>query len=135
MLRIERIFEAEAIDEELAAYNPLIPDGDNFKATCLIEFPDPAERARELDRLRLVERHLYVEVGERRIRAHADEDLERSNESKTSAVHFLRFQLDTAAVTALRQGAGLAFGVDDARYPHRAAATPALRTALLADLA
>jgi hypothetical protein len=134
MLRIERIFEADAIDDELAAYNPLIPDGDNFKATCLIEFPDPAERARELDRLRQIERHLYVEVGERRIAAHADEDLDRSNDSKTSAVHFLRFQLDAPAVAALRGGASLAFGVGDARYPHRAATEPALRATLLADL-
>ncbi len=135
MLRIERIFEEEAIEEELDAYNPLIPDGTNWKATMMIEFEDVAERRRALAELAGVEDTVYVEIGGRRIMAIADEDLERSSEEKTSAVHFLRFELDDAARAALRDGAELAVGVDHPRYSHRAVADDRLREALLADLA
>ena len=135
MLRIERIFESDAIEEELEAYNPLIPDGSNFKATMMIEFPDVAERRQALAELTGIEDAVYVEVaGQPRIVAIADEDLERANDEKTSAVHFLRFELDDAARAALAQGAELAIGVDHPRYRHRIVASEALRNALLADL-
>ena len=137
MLRTERIFEPEGIAEELAAYNPLIPDGHNLKATLLIEYPDPAERARRLAELRGIERHCWLQVaGQERSVAIADEDLERSNETKTSAVHFLRFELAPAMIDALANGAALAAGIDLPAYTHIVARVPeALRAALLADLA
>src|SRR5690606_25490762 len=135
MLRIERIFESDAIEEELEAYNPLIPDGSNFKATMMIEFPDVAERRQALAELTGIEDAVYVEVaGQPRIVAIADEDLERANDEKTSAVHFLRFELDDSARAALAQGAELAIGVNHPRYRHRIVASEALRNALLADL-
>ncbi|MBS0213321.1 MAG: DUF3501 family protein [Proteobacteria bacterium] len=134
MLRIERIFEPAGIQDELDAYNPLIPDGDNLKATLLIEYPDASVRATELTRLHGIERRLYAQVDGCAPRiAHADEDLDRSDESKTSAVHFLRFQFAPADIAALRTGAVLHFGVDDARLPLRKTASPTLRAALLAD--
>lgn len=136
MLRIERIFEASGIQDELDAYNPLIPDGDNLKATVLIEYTDPRQRALELARLHGIERALFAQVdGHARAATFADEDLDRSDADKTSAVHFLRFQFDPAAIAALRAGAALAFGVDDARMPLRVVASAALREALLADFA
>jgi hypothetical protein len=136
MLRIERVFEPAGIQDELDAYNPLIPDGSNLKATCLIEFADPQVRALELARLRGIEHAIYAQVENAgRAQLHADEDLERSNETKTSAVHFLRFELDATQREALRQGAALSFGVDDDRYRHRAAAEGPLRASLLQDLA
>jgi hypothetical protein len=136
MLRIERVFEPDAIQEELDAYNPLVPDGSNLKATLLIEFPEPEVRARELERLRGVERALYAEVvGHGRAEAHVDEDLDRSTERKTSAVHFVRFEFSAAQRAALAAGADLRVGVDDARYPHVATVDGALREALLADFA
>jgi hypothetical protein len=137
MLRTERIFEPEGIAEELAAYNPLIPDGHNLKATLLIEYPDPNERARRLAELRGIERHCWLQVaGQERSYAIADEDLERSNEAKTSAVHFLRFELTPAMIDALAHGASLAAGIDLPAYTHIVARVPdALRAALLADLA
>ena len=137
MLRTERIFEPEGIAEELAAYNPLIPDGHNLKATLLIEYPDPQERARRLAELRGIERHCWLEVaGQTRCYAVADEDLERSNESKTSAVHFLRFELSPAMIAGLGSGAGLAAGIDLPAYTYNVARVPEpLRAALLADLA
>ena len=136
MLRTERIFEPEGIAEELEAYNPLIPDGRNWKATLLIEFPDPEIRKTQLEKLRGIEDRCYVQVdGCERLFAIADEDLERENETKTSAVHFLRFELSDAMAGALRGGASLAVGVDHPQYQH---AIPALaenvRSALLADL-
>jgi hypothetical protein len=134
MLRIERIFEPAAIEEELAAYNPLIPDGSNLKATMLIEFPDADERRLALARLKDVEHDLALEVGGRRIAAIADEDLERSDADKTSAVHFLRFELDAGARAALAGGAPLAFRCDHPEYRHRAEADASTRQALLADL-
>ncbi|MHB1282493.1 MAG: DUF3501 family protein [Metallibacterium scheffleri] len=108
MLRIERIFEPEAIAEELAAYNPLIPDGHNLKATLLIEYPDIEERRHALQRLRDIEHHITLQVADHaQVSAIADEDLPRSNDSKTSAVHFLRFELDPAMITAWRDGAAV----------------------------
>jgi hypothetical protein len=136
MLRIERIFEPEGIAAELAAYNPLIPDGRNWKATLLIEFADPEERRRELEALRGIESRCWVgAAGRARVFAIADEDLPRENEEKTSAVHFLRFELDAATVGALRAGAALALGIDHERYRHALEPVPpAARAALLADL-
>jgi hypothetical protein len=134
MLRIERIFERAAIDEELAAYNPLIPDGSNWKATCMIEFPDAAERARELAKLKGVEHRIWAQADMRdKVFAVADEDLERANETKTSAVHFLRFELDAASVSALKSGAPLGFGVDHPAYRHQGDVSAAVRRALAAD--
>ncbi|KFN50526.1 hypothetical protein N790_05205 [Arenimonas malthae CC-JY-1] len=136
MLRIERIFEAGAIQDELDAYNPLVPDGANLKATMLIEFPDPEERKRELARLGGIEHRVYAQVqGQGRVPAIADEDLERSEGGKSAAVHFLRFEFAPAAIMALRAGAALAFGIDDARLPLELAVPEATRLALLADFA
>jgi hypothetical protein len=135
MLRAERIFESEAIAEELAAYNPLIPDGTNLKATMMIEYPDVAERRAALERLRGVENAVYIEVGTLgRVFAYADEDLERSDETKTSAVHFLRFELDGAMCAALKGGTALKLGVDHEHYRHELAAPAELRASLAADL-
>jgi hypothetical protein len=136
MLRAERIFEPAGIAEELAAYNPLIPDGSNWKVTLLIEFPKPAERARALAQLKGIEDRCWVQVaGHARVFAIADEDLERENEDKTSAVHFLRFELTPAMIVELRAGAVLAAGVDHEHYRHALDAVPApLRAALLTDL-
>ncbi|HUP91972.1 MAG TPA: DUF3501 family protein [Solimonas sp.] len=135
MLRIERLFEKPAIQDELDAYNPLIPDGSNWKATCLIEYEDAAERAQSLRALRNIERQVWAQAGsEPRILAIADEDLDRSDEEKTSAVHFLRFELPRAAVAALKGGAGLSFGVDHPAYTHSVNASEATRASLLADL-
>ena len=136
MLRIERIFEAESIQEELDTYNPLIPDGSNLKATLLFEFPDPAVRALRLGQLAGIEHRVYAEVaGQPRIFAHADEDLDRSTDDKTSAVHFLRFEFPPDAIAALRAGAALAFGIGDPRLPVRIAVAESSRNALLADFA
>ncbi len=136
MLRIERLFERDGIEDELAAYNPLIPDGRNWKATCLIEFEEPAERAVWLAKLRGIEDRLWAQVGEwPKIVPIADEDLERENETKTSAVHFLRFELSAAQIAALKQGEALRFGVDHAKYAYVMAVDETMRQALLADLA
>ena len=136
MLRTERIFEAEGIAEELAAYNPLIPDGRNWKATLLIEYPDPEVRRVQLERLRGIEDRCYVQVaGFDRLYAIADEDLERENEVKTSAVHFLRFELSDAMAAALKSGAGLSAGIHHPAYQHVLESVPEnVRAALLADL-
>lgn len=134
MLRVERIFEAAGIDEELAAYNPLIPDGRNLKATLLLEYADEAERRRELAALGGIEHRLFAQVeGFDPIPVRADEDLERSTDAKTSAVHFLRFEFAAAAIAALRGGAALAFGIDDPRMPLRVTVGEPLRGVLLAD--
>jgi len=136
MLRIERIFETEAIEEELAAYNPLIPDGGNLKATMMIEYPNPDERRKALQTLAGIEDAVYLAVeGQPRIMAIADEDLERSNEEKTSAVHFLRFEVPSEARDALARGASLALGIDHPQYRHELVAGDELRSALIADLA
>ena len=137
MLRTERIFEAEGIAEELEAYNPLIPDGRNWKATLLIEFPDPEIRKTRLEELRGVEDRCWVEVsGLPRVFAIADEDLERENETKTSAVHFLRFELTAEMAAKLKGGAALAAGIDHPNYLHELRPVPEnIRVALAADLA
>jgi hypothetical protein len=135
MLRIERIFERAAIAEELESYNPLIPDGGNWKATCLIEYEDPAERARQLEILKGIEDLIWVQAGEGpRILAIADEDLERANVTKPSAVHFLRFELDAASIAAARSGAPLRFGVNHAAYQELVTVEEPVRAALAADL-
>src|SRR5687767_15008159 len=133
MLRTERIFEAEGIAEELEAYNPLIPDGRNWKATLLIEFPDPEIRRVRLEQLRGVEDRCWVQVaGCERLFAIADEDLERENETKTSAVHFLRFELTEPMAAALKGGAALGAGIDHPNYRHEiSAVTDNVRAALL----
>lgn len=136
MLRIERIFEADAIQGELDAYNPLIPDGRNLKATLLLEYPDPRVRQFELERLRGVEHRVCAVVdGAPPLFAIADEDLGRSDGRKTSAVHFLRFEFAPERIAALRAGAALAFAVEDPRYPQRTEAGPATRESLLRDFA
>jgi hypothetical protein len=136
MLRVERIFEEAGIQDELDAYNPLIPDGANWKATMLIEYPDVEERQRMLARLIGVEDRVWVQVeGHARVYAVADEDLERENEEKTSSVHFLRFELDQAMAGAVKRGSRLAVGVDHPQY--RAAIddlSPAARSSLAGDL-
>ncbi|HEX7113215.1 MAG TPA: DUF3501 family protein [Mizugakiibacter sp.] len=136
MLRIERIFEPEGIQDELDAYNPLIPDGRNLKATLLVEYEDAEQRKRELARLRGIEHHVALRVdGHAPVTAIADEDLDRSNQEKTSAVHFLRFELGEAMVAALRGGAALSLAVDHAGYTASAPLPEPTRRALLADLA
>ena len=135
MLRAERIFESEAIEEELAAYNPLIPDGTNLKATMMLEYPDVEERRAALERLKGIEDCVYVEVGALgRVFAYADEDLERSDDTKTSAVHFLRFELDAGMREALKRGAPLKLGVDHEHYSHELDCPAELRKSLAADL-
>jgi len=136
MLRIERIFEEEGIQAELAAYNPLIPDGRNFKATMMIEYPDPAERERMLAHLKGIENRVWVQVeGCEKVYAIADEDLDRENEEKTSSVHFLRFELTDEMAKALKSGLGLAAGVAHPLYRAALPAVPLIvRNALAADL-
>jgi Protein of unknown function (DUF3501) len=136
MLRIERIFEEQGIQGELDAYNPLVPDGTNWKATMLIEYPDVDERKRMLERLKGVERQVWVQVqGCTGVHAIADEDLERETEEKTSSVHFLRFELTPEMRQALRQGAGVSVGVDHPEYRARTELEPDVRAALAADVA
>jgi hypothetical protein len=135
MLRIERIFEEDGIQQELDAYNPLVPDGSNLKATMMIEYPDVAERQRALARLKGIGERVWVKVeGCARVYAIADEDLERENEEKTSAVHFLRFELDQEMRKALCYGVGLTIGVDHPQYQASVKAAPEVRAALAADL-
>ena len=136
MLRIERIFEEEGIKEELAAYNPLVPDGRNLKATMMIEYPDPDERAKRLADLIGIEDKVWLRAaGHERVLAIADEDLDRENAQKTSAVHFLRFELDEATVQALKKGVGLTIGIDHPRYSATLEAPSAVRDSLAQDLA
>jgi hypothetical protein len=137
MLRSERIFEPDAIAEELATYNPLIPDGSNLKATLMIEYPDAEERALRLTELRGFERHCWMRVaGFDPVYAIADEDLVRENDSKTAAVHFLRFEFPAPMIQAARAGALLAAGTDHPAYRHSVDPLPeGLRQALLADFA
>jgi hypothetical protein len=136
MLRIERIFEDAGIQGELDAYNPLLPDGGNWKATMFIEYADVEERRRMLERLKGIERRTWVQVeGGERIYAIADEDLERETEEKTAAVHFVRFEVPPAAREALRRGARLTIGVDHPEYRVSVEPSPEQRAALLADLA
>lgn len=136
MLRVERIFEEPGIDDELATYNPLVPDGSNWKATMMIEYPEVAERAQMLTRLIGIEDQVWVRVqGQNPVYAIADEDLERETADKTSAVHFLRFELASPMVRVLKEGAALAIGVDHPEY--RAVVDPvdaAVRDSLVRDL-
>jgi hypothetical protein len=135
MLRIEKIFEEAGIAQEIEAYAPLVPDGSNWKATMLIEYPDPNERKRELARLIGVEDRLFVEVeGHARVCAIADEDLDRENEEKTSSVHFVRFELPPAARAAVRAGAAVRLGCDHANYPAHVAIAPETLASLAGDL-
>lgn len=136
MLRIERIFEKGAIEEELAAYNPLIPDGSNLKATAMFEYQDVTERRRQLALLKDAEHLVWLQVeGCDKVYAIANEDIERSNDEKTSAVHFMRFEFSRAMIDALRSGASLLAGVNHDLYRHAIRVPEATRTALLADFA
>ena len=136
MLRIERIFEAEGIQEELDAYNPLIPDGSNWKATFMMEYPDPEERRVKLAGLIGIEDKVWVQVADfDRVYAIADEDLERTDAEKTSSVHFLRFELTPEMVRAVKAGAAVSAGIEHSNYSHAAEPIPAnIRDALAADL-
>jgi hypothetical protein len=136
MLRIERIFEAEGIEEELRAYNPLIPDGSNWKATFMLEYADEEQRREALTRLIGIEDRVWVRVkGFDPAFAIADEDLERDNEQKTSSVHFLRFELTPAMVEAAKQGHPVSMGVDHAEYMEVVESVPDdVRESLVADL-
>ncbi len=135
MLRIEKIFEAADIEEELSAYNPLIPDGANWKATFMLEYGDVQERQQALAKMIGIEDQVWVQVeGHDRVFAIADEDLERTDADKTSAVHFLRFELGSDMVAALKAEAALAMGIDHPVYSHQAALAANVRNALVADL-
>jgi hypothetical protein len=135
MLRIEKIFEEEGIQQEIDAYAPLVPDGANWKATMLIEYPDAHERKRELARLIGIEDRMFVEVeGHGRVYAIADEDLERENDEKTSSVHFLRFEFAPAARQAVRAGAAVKLGCDHVNYPAHVSIAPETLAALAGDL-
>lgn len=135
MLRIEKIFEEEAILEEIEAYAPLVPDGHNWKATMLIEFTDINERKRELAKLIHVEDRVFVEVeGYERVYAIADEDLDRETDDKTSAVHFMRFEFTSAMCAALRAGASAKLGCDHTHYPIHMEISADTLTSLAADL-
>ncbi|MDH5512273.1 MAG: DUF3501 family protein [Gammaproteobacteria bacterium] len=134
MLRIERIFEAEGINEELATYNPLIPDGSNWKATFMVEFPDADERRAALKQLKGVETRVWVRIaGFEPVRPIADEDLEREDEDKTSSVHFLRFELTPGMIQAVKQGAAVAMGIDHPAYTHQVDPVAAKTRDSLAD--
>lgn len=135
MLRVERIFEEDGILDELNAYNPLIPDGSNWKATLMIEYEDDDERRQELQRLVGIEDQIWVQVGDADpILAFADEDIERSTASKTSSVHFLRFELPPDTVAALKNGASLVAGVSNPNYSYTARVGEAMCESLIADL-
>lgn len=135
MLRVERIFEAAGISEELAAYNPLIPDGCNWKGTFLIEYPDVDERAQALIRLRGVEHKLWVQVdGHERVFAIANEDMERSNDDKTAAVHFVRFEHSEAAIASIAAGADVRLGIDHPELPYDIKLEGEARSSLASDL-
>ncbi|MBS0337779.1 MAG: DUF3501 family protein [Proteobacteria bacterium] len=137
MLRIERTFEESGIQDELDVYNPLVPDGSNFKATMMIEYLDVAERARMLAKLKGIEDRVWLQAeGCKRVYAIADEDLPRENDAKTAAVHFLRFQLDDETRKSLKYGVSLAMGVDHPEYTVALdAVDQAVRASLVGDLA
>lgn len=135
MLHIEKIFDEEGIEGEIEAYAPLVPDGSNWKATMLIEYPDVHERKRELARLIGIEDRMFVEVeGQPRIYAIADEDLDRENDEKTSAVHFVRFEFPKAAREAVRAGAAVKLGCDHKNYPAHVTIAPETLASLAGDL-
>jgi hypothetical protein len=136
MLRVERIFEEQGIQEELDTYNPLVPDGRNFKATLMVEYPDEEERRKKLEELIGIEDKAWVQVqAHARVWAIADEDLDRENEEKTSSVHFLRFDLSEDMAMALKNGAPLTMGIDHSRYAATLEVPPAVRDSLVKDLA
>ena len=135
MLRIEKIFESSEVEEELAAYNPLIPDGDNWKATFMIEYPDPIERAKKLSKLVGIEDKVWLRVGRaEKVYAITNEDLERSREEKTAAVHFMRFQLETASIDSLKNGAPLDAGIDHPEMQIETSVHIKILNSLLRDL-
>jgi hypothetical protein len=135
MLRAERIFEADAIEDELAAYNPLIPDGANWKATLMFEYPDVEERRRALAAMPGIEHRVWAQVaGQQKIFGIANEDLERSTDEKTSAVHFVRFELDPQSVAAARAGADIRMGIDHDQMRCEVTLSDASRRSLVADL-
>lgn len=137
MLRVERIFEADGIEQELEAYNPLIPDGSNWKATFMLEYPDVEQRQRALAQLKGIEDRVWVRVadaGSEPVWAIADEDLERENDSKTSSVHFLRFELTKQTIAVLKRGADVHIGIDHPQYRHELLLPPSIRDSLAADL-
>ncbi|MFM8355320.1 MAG: DUF3501 family protein [Gammaproteobacteria bacterium] len=135
MLRVERIFEADEIQSELDAYNPLIPDGGNWKATFMFEYADVAERRQALAQMAGIEHHIWVQVGDHvRIKAVANEDVERSTDDKTSAVHFLRFELDAASIAAAKSGASVRMGIEHAGMPCAVTLDARSTAALVADL-
>jgi hypothetical protein len=135
MLRLERMFEAAPIQDELDVYNPLIPDGHNWKATFMIEYGDPEQRRVALTRLVGIEDTVWLQVGElAKIRPHCNEDLDRTHAEKTSAVHFMRFELDPTMIAALKSGASLRAGIDHPHYPSHLDVPAPIRDALILDL-
>ena len=135
MLRIEKVFEADGIEEELEAYNPLIPDGSNWKATFMIEYSDPDMRAAQLEKMIGIEDLVWVKVeGFDKVWAIPDEDLERANDSKTSSVHFMRFELTKEMISALKEGARLDMGVEHSVYTYSLEITGETRSSLINDL-
>ncbi len=135
MLRIERIFEKQGIETELKTYNPLIPDGDNLKATFMIEIEDPVERRRQLQSMVGIENRIWLQIdGHEPISPFADEDLERSTDETTSTIHFLRFELNPDMITSLKQGAGMSAGIDHPAYSHKVKAPANVRESLINDL-
>jgi Protein of unknown function (DUF3501) len=135
MLRIEKIFESEGIQDELDAYNPLVPDGDNLKATFMLEIPDADERRVRLAELIGIEGRVWLQVRDERVFAIADEDLDRSDGDKTSAVHFMRFQLSAFMIDALAEGSDISMGIDHPHYQHSLESVDdAVRESLVADL-
>lgn len=137
MLRIEKVFEAAGIEEELDAYNPLIPDGHNWKATFMIEYEDPAQRAQQLAQMIGIEDKVWLQVGDGdRVYAIANEDMDRSNDVKTSSVHFLRFELTPDMIAAAHQGEAILAGIEHSAYPINAQTLgDDVRRALVSDLA
>jgi hypothetical protein len=136
MLRLERMFEPELIQEELDVYNPLVPDGSNWKATFMIEYPDPEQRKVRLAKLIGIEKAVWVQVADfARVHPIANEDLDRETEDKTSSVHFLRFELSPGMIKALKAGAALTMGIDHPAYQALVTPAEAVRLSLIADLA
>lgn len=135
MLRIEKVFEAEGIEDELGAYNPLIPDGSNWKATFMIEYPDPEIRAAQLAKMVGIEDLVWVQVeGHDKVWCISNEDLERTTAEKTSSVHFMRFELTPEMIQSLKDGAGLSMGVEHAIYTHSIEVSDESRKSLINDL-
>lgn len=135
MLRTERIFEPEGIEDELSAYNPLIPDGANWKATFMLEYPDPQQRRVALSQLIGIEDNVWVRVADfEPVRAIADEDMERENDTKTSSVHFLRFEFTPPMIQAIKRGTAVSVGIDHPNYRHELTLPSATRDSLAADL-